>query len=111
MSVRFDTHIQKFILDRNMFESNDKMDALNRAKHGISFDEAQAIFQGPFLIRERRRRDHGETRFLSMGSSSGVVLIVVGNRNRQGRIRIISARKANSAEKKIYHRRCKEKDE
>ena len=91
-----------------MFEWDDTKDARNRAKHGISFEEAKAIFEGPVLTREDDRRDYGETRFISLGSLSGVVVIVVAHTNRRGRIRMISARKANRTERKIYHDYLKE---
>lgn len=91
-----------------MFEWDDTKDALNRAKHGISFDEAKTIFEGPVLTREDDRKDYGETRLLSMGLLSGVVVIVVAHTNRRGHIRIISARKANRTERKVYHDYLKE---
>lgn len=86
-----------------MFEWDEAKNAQNRAKHGIAFEEATTIFEGPIVTREDDRRDYGETRWLSMGLLAGVVVIVVAHTNRQGRIRMISARPASRTERKIYY--------
>jgi uncharacterized DUF497 family protein len=41
-----------------MFEWDRKKDAANLKKHGICFDEAKEIFNGPVLTRRDNRRDY-----------------------------------------------------
>lgn len=86
-----------------MFVWDRKKDAANLKKHGISFEEAKEIFDGPVLTRLDDRRDYGETRRISIGALSGVVVIVVAHTDRAGKTRIISARKANRNERKVYY--------
>lgn len=75
----------------------------NQAKHKISFEEAKTIFSDPFLLTYLDdTHAEQEERFLSIGQSSrGRVLLVV-HTDRDGRIRIISSRKATVAERDVY---------
>ena len=77
-----------------------KRDA-NLRKHGIDFARAVRIFEGPVLEREDRRRDYGESRFMTLGEVEGLILAVVFTYREAG-LRIISARKANRYEKAAY---------
>jgi uncharacterized DUF497 family protein len=86
-----------------MFEWDKKKNAANRKKHGISFGEAKEIFDGPVLTRLDNRREYGETRRISIGALSDAVVIVVAHTDRAGKIRIISARKANRNEREVYY--------
>ena len=85
------------------FEWDASKNGLNLAKHGISFEEARNIFVGPMLVAEDSRREYGEVRKLAIGSLYGLVVIVVVYTERAGRIRLISARKANRSERREYH--------
>jgi len=49
------------------FDWDPEKDAANREKHGIAFDEARHIFDGPVLTRADDRQDYGEQRFISPG--------------------------------------------
>ena len=49
------------------FESDDEKDRTNQKKHGITFEEAQAMFDGPVLTATDDRQDYGEERFISTG--------------------------------------------
>jgi uncharacterized DUF497 family protein len=49
----------------------------NLAKHGIDFEDAIAIFNGPVLETVDRRRDYGEERFAAIGLAKGLTLFVV----------------------------------
>ncbi len=86
-----------------MFEWDKKKNAANRKKHGISFEEAKEIFDGPVLTRLDDRREYGETRRISIGALSDAVVIVVAHTDRAEKIRIISARKANRNEREVYY--------
>lgn len=85
------------------FEWDPEKSRLNFQKHGISFEDAKEIFSGPVFTAQDRRKDYGETRFISIGVLSGIVFIVVAHTDRKGKIRIISARKANKTERKYYY--------
>ncbi len=75
----------------------------NLNKHGISFDEARHIFDGPVLTRVDDRHDYGEDRGISLGAVSADAVLVVVHTERGDRIRLISARKANRRERKVYY--------
>lgn len=75
----------------------------NRRKHGVSFGEAISAFKDP-LSSTISDPDHasGEERFVLLGQSQNGDLLVVVHTDREERIRIISARKANRHERKEY---------
>jgi uncharacterized DUF497 family protein len=75
----------------------------NLKKHGISFDEAKHIFDGPTLTRLDDRRDYSENRKISLGALSPDVVLVVVYTERRDKIRLISARKASRRERKVYY--------
>lgn len=84
----------------------DKNDA-NRNKWGLDFETAVRVFGDPLLVTfDDPYRD--ERRFRTIGAVRGVVLIVihtwkeVDSRSNLTIARIISARKANSHERKKY---------
>jgi uncharacterized protein len=85
------------------FEWDELKARQNQVKHKVSFEEAETIFSDPFLITypDDTHSEH-EDRFLSIGQSiRGRVLLVV-HTDRDGRIRIISSRKATAAERDVY---------
>ena len=81
-----------------------RKDAVNRNKHGVSFDEAKTAFTDEFgrLIADPDNSDE-EDRFILLGTSIHSRLLVVCHCVRKGEhIRIISARKANKRERETY---------
>lgn len=80
----------------------------NLEKHGISFDEAKHIFDGPIVRWVDERQDYGETRYITIGALSPIVVLVVVYTERSGKTRLISARKANRQERKRYDGYLKE---
>ena len=87
-----------FAWDRTKAESNLK-------KHKISFEEAQTVFSDPnarMIFDPEHSSD--EDRFILLGISSGLKLLVVSHSYQENDmvIRIISARKANKNEQKQY---------
>jgi uncharacterized protein len=83
------------------FEWDRDKSAGNLAKHGISFDEAVTIFEGPVFTLE----DDGpyeEPRERSYGLLAGTVVVCVIHTERDGATRIISARKATGRERKNF---------
>lgn len=85
-----------------MFEWDEAKNAANLLKHGISFEEAQLIFEGPILSREDRRGDYNEVRIISIGIIRELVAVAVVHTNRSVSTRIISARLANRNERRQY---------
>ena len=91
------------------FEWDPAKNALNLRKHAISFEEAIEIFDGPVFTAEDKRRDYGEDRFVSIGAVGDIVILVVIHTDRKRKTRIISARKANKTERRLYHEYLKAK--
>ena len=75
----------------------------NLKKHGIGFDEAATVFADPFSV-TISDPDHSlkEARFIDIGTSNKGRVLVVSYTERQGRIRIISCRKATAYERRTY---------
>lgn len=85
-----------------IFEWDARKDAANLAKHGISFEEATLIFDGPVVTRYDVRKDYGETRQVSIGLIRQLVAVAVVHTDRRGVTRIISARLANRRERNLF---------
>ena len=83
------------------FEWDPDKSARNLAKHGISFEEAVTIFEGPVFTFEDDG-PHDEPRERSYALLAGTVVICVIHTERDGATRIISARKATSSERKNF---------
>ena len=62
---------------------------------------ASEVRHGATLTLEDRRRDYGETRFITIGYLDSAMVVVVWT-PRDGSHRIISMRKANERERRIY---------
>ena len=75
----------------------------NLRKHGITFDEAASVFFDPLAV-SGNDPDHSaeEYRFITFGLSARSRLLAVIHTVRAESIRIISARRATSAERKLY---------
>jgi uncharacterized protein len=57
------------------FEWDENKNAQNLKKHGISFEEAQEIFDGIVFNAIDQRFDYGEIREISIGAIQGVVIV------------------------------------
>jgi uncharacterized DUF497 family protein len=90
------------------FEWDQEKNRTNLAKHGVSFEEVRAIFDGPVFTAPDDRRDYGEERFISYGQLGTLVVAVVVHTSRGGPIRLISARKASRKERQAYYEHFKE---
>jgi uncharacterized DUF497 family protein len=93
----YDVHMIKFEWNRAKAASNLK-------KHGVSFEEAQSVFYDEFAIQFFDEDSESEDRFLMLGMSNEARILLVCHCERHGggTIRIISARKATSNERKHY---------
>ena len=74
----------------------------NVARHGIAFEDAMRIFEGPTLEKADDRFDYGETRVYAVGVVNGIeVTVIYVDRAGEGR-RIISAWRAERHEREAY---------
>lgn len=78
----------------------------NLAKHGISFEVAQGIWDDPLHVIVPDRFEDGEERWHAIGAINSVVIVVVVHTYPDEEdahcIRIIGARKATRHERKSY---------
>lgn len=73
----------------------------NLSRHGVSFEEAAEVFFDPFYQTGDASRDEEQRDFI-LGYSTRLRIPLVVHTERERRTRIISARVATRAERKIY---------
>lgn len=84
------------------FEWNEKKNRANQRKHGVSFEEAVAVFSDSKRIEVYdSKHSFFEERWKIFGLS-GLVVLMVCCTERDENVRIISVRKANKFEKEKY---------
>ena len=81
------------------FEWHDEKAKSNRRKHGVGFEEAAQIFDSGILARHETHET--EDRYVAIGLA-GIKALVVVFTQRGENIRIISARKATSSERRRH---------
>ncbi len=86
------------------FEWDENKRQADIRKHGIDFVDIPPLFEGDIFTIEDKRYDYAETRFITFGLLN-VRIIVVIHTERNGNLRIISARKATKNESKRYIQR------
>jgi len=85
------------------FEWNKEKAEKNIIKHFVSFNEAMSVFDSSvFITVVDEEHSTDEERYISIGLSKNGRLLMVAHTDRDGRIRIISARKATRKEEKFY---------
>ena len=87
------------------FEWDENKNQINQRKHGISFEEAQAVFEDEHAILfDDPDHSESEERFLLIGLDRKTRVCIVSHcyRDTDGTIRIISARKATKLERSVY---------
>ncbi len=89
------------------FEWNDEKNKINMKKHSLDFQDAELIFLGRTITFIDDRQDYGEDRYITLGELENRVIVVI-HTQRNYALRIISMRKANEREKKIYFKRLNE---
>ena len=88
------------------FEWDANKALFNVVKHKISFREAMEVFSDPNALEDYDTlHSTNETRFSIIGFSGRRLLFVVYAERSADTVRLISARKTNQAERKIYERR------
>jgi hypothetical protein len=91
-----------------LFERDDEKNRANQKKHGgIDFETASRVFADPNLLLRKDRVVEDEERWQAIGAVRAAVLLVVHIYREESNhdeeiIRIISARKADPQERRIY---------
>jgi len=85
------------------FEWDQRKAEINERKHGVKFEEVVDIFEDP-LSMTGFDPDHSmdEERYITIGQTKSGRFLVVSHTDRNGAIRIISARRATRREIKDY---------
>jgi len=80
----------------------------NVRKHGVSFETASRVFLDPLAMVEQDRYENGEYRWQTLGLVDSCLLLLVAHTVREENggeiVRIISARNAESKERKRYEK-------
>ena len=85
------------------FEWDRKKATNNFKKHKVAFDEAVTVFYDPLSATfEDPDHSRGEERFLTLGYSSRERLLVISYTEVRDVVRIISARRATTKERKRH---------
>ena len=83
-----------------------EFDAAKRAAtlgaRGLDMARAEEVLTGATLTAEDDRRRYGEDRFITIGFLDGAMVVVVVWTPRNGAYRVISMRKANERERRLY---------
>jgi uncharacterized protein len=88
--------------DARTFEWDDAKAASNLIKHGIAFSEAIRVFRDPLCVDvDVFRSEDQESRWKAIGTIQGRLFTVVYT-VRAGVTRLISARRCNSSERRLY---------
>lgn len=89
-----------------IFTWDESKNRSNQRKHKVSFETAQMVFEDSLHVSRMDRIEHGEQRWQTLGMVHGLVLLLVAHTvveaDGQEAIRIISARKADRNERRIY---------
>ncbi|MCA1630395.1 MAG: BrnT family toxin [Acidobacteria bacterium] len=82
---------------------DDEKAATNLAKHGVSFGEAQTVFDDPLYV-DFFDPDHSadEPRYLLVGESRRGRVLIISYAERDNAIRLISAREVTPTEREAY---------
>jgi len=90
-----------------LFEWDPDKDRSNQAKHDVSFDEASGVFGDPFALTIDDTAHSGEERrFVTIGYSYRQRVVIVVHADRDDAVRLISAREATQAERRLYEQRA-----
>lgn len=89
------------------FEWDEAKARINLQKHQVSFEIAARVFADPLAITHQDRIEHGEQRWQTLGIVEGYLLLLVAHTVRDEEdgsevVRIISARRADKKERKLY---------
>jgi hypothetical protein len=85
------------------FEWDEEKARANLEKHGVSFDEAQTVFDDPLYVDfYDPEHSYEEHRYIIVGESRQGRLLLVSYTERGGVTRLISSRETTPAERRDY---------
>jgi uncharacterized DUF497 family protein len=95
------------------FEWDPRKDRANRAKHGLSFEEASRLFAGNLNVLEFYDEGHfqDEDRFIAIGPVDRGVIVVSFAERPDDAIPLFSARMATPRERRQYENYWRGRDE
>lgn len=86
------------------YEWDEAKSRSNLNKHGLSFEDAERVLSEPCVTLADNRFEYGEKRFVALDLLAGR-LVVIAYAERGEITRVISMRKGNRREQKIYQKR------
>lgn len=87
-----------------LFTWDERKNRSNRRKHGLALADAVPIFEGPMLALPDDREEYGEDRWIGIGITHDRIAVVAFADLGAERIRIISLRKANQRERRLFEK-------
>ncbi len=88
-----------------VFEWDPAKAKINFEKHGVRFEEAMTVFDDEMAITIFDfGHSQAEDRFVDLGRAKNGTLLSVVYTEREGRIRLIHARRANREERRFYEK-------
>jgi len=92
---------------KRRFEWDENKAASNYRKHGVPFNKAMHVFKDPFARATPDRIENGEERWQTIGHAGDSLLLLVAHtlwsdEEETEVVRIISARRADKKERRIY---------
>ena len=90
------------------YEWDEGKNQTNVAKHGLDFADAEEVLTRPCVTFVDDRFEYGEERLITLGLLAGRVVVIAHAPRGDDSTRIISMRKANRREQKIYQKRLGE---
>lgn len=90
------------IINNFAFEWDDEKNRINKRKHRISFETAEKVFADENRV-EWLDEEHSdeEDRYITIGKVDEILFVIYTER--EERIRLISARRANKNERRKYY--------
>jgi uncharacterized DUF497 family protein len=85
----------RFVWDENK-------NLINIQVHGIDFCDVWMVFEYPMLTKVDTRKNYKEERLVGLGQLYDAIIVVVFTYREKDLIRVISIRRANRNERKVY---------
>jgi len=82
---------------------------INVRRHGIAFQDAARIFDGPTVETVDERFDYGETRIYAIGLVNSLEITVIYTDRENGERHLISAWRSEPHERRYYWQNLEEK--
>ncbi|MGA2654950.1 MAG: BrnT family toxin [Gammaproteobacteria bacterium] len=89
------------------FEWCEEKRKINLKNHGLDFEDAAHVWASIKMTQQDNRKDYGEKRYIALGLLNQRVVVMVYVIRGINTVRLISFRKANVREVKIYEKNDK----